>query len=246
MTRRVVLASLGLTAGGAAVAQQRSRRLRVQYTPGGHTVPLHQYEMFDEPAFRDLDTWVLPHPHPFDRINEPNGPDVVVLADYYTSGWPEADRPYMEKYLDRGKGLVVLHHAVGDNQQWPWWRESVLGGALLQYPIPGAARSGLKQFPKQTLTPVGDHPIVRGLQPFILPPDELFYDMWFSPQTKVLLRSSDPDLKKVNGGAIAWLGVHPKARVVCFQSGHTDVVNADPRYRRIVHNMILWAGGKLA
>lgn len=220
--------------------------LRVQYTPGGHTVPLQQYEMFEDPSFRDLDTWVLPHPHPFDTINDPGGPDVLVLADYYTAGWPEKDRPHIQKYLDAGKGLVVLHHAVGDNQQWNWWRESVLGGALLQYPFPDTRRSGLKQFPRQTLTPVGTHPILREIQPFTLPPDELFYDMWFSPKAKVLLQSDDPDLKKVNNGAIAWLGVHPKARVVCWQSGHTDLVNADPRYRHIVHNMILWAGGKLA
>ncbi len=219
--------------------------LRVQYTTGSHTVPLQQYEMFDDVTFRDFDTWVVPHPHPFDTINDPGGPDVIVLGDYETAGWPEEDRPHMQKYLDSGKGLVVLHHSVGDNQTWPWWYEQVLGGALIQRELPGMPRSGLKQFPRQQIIPVGDHPIVRGLKPFTLPEDELFYNMWFSPKAQVILRSDDPDLKKVNDGAIGWIGLHPKARVVCWQSGHTDFVNSDPRYRHIVHRMILWAGEKL-
>jgi hypothetical protein len=134
---------------------------------------------------------------------------------------------------------------VGDNQDWAWWYEEVLGGALIQRDFPGKLRSGLKQFPRQRLSPVGDHPIVRNIQPFTLPPDELFYNMWFSPKMTPLLRSNDPDLANVNG-VIAWVGVHPKARVVCFQSGHTDFVNGHPMYRKIVHNMILWAGRRLS
>ncbi|MGE0405117.1 MAG: ThuA domain-containing protein [Candidatus Korobacteraceae bacterium] len=251
LSRRNFLAAAGGAVAAAKLplaAQSATAQkpvLRVQYTTGSHTVPLQQYEMFDDPTFRDLDTWVVPHPRAFNKINDPGGPEVIVLGDYLTGGWPEEDRPHVQKYLDAGKGLVVLHHAVGDNQTWPWWYEEVLGGALIQRELPGKPRSGLKQWPRQRLSPVGNHPIVRGIQPFTLPFDELFYNMWFSPKAQVLLRSDDPDLKKVNDGAIAWLGVHPKARVVCWQSGHTAEVNSDPRYRHIVHRMILWAGGKL-
>jgi type 1 glutamine amidotransferase len=246
--RRSFLVSAAAAAISRLFAQQQSVQpavLRVQYTTGGHTVPLQQYEMFDDPLFGDLDRQVFPHPHAFDGINEANGPNVIVLGDYLTSGWPEADRKQMQRYLDSGKGLVVLHHAVGDNQEWPWFYEEATGGELIQRELPGKLRSGLKQWPTQRLSPVGDHPIVRGVRPFLLPRDELFYNMWFSPKVTVLLRSDDPDLANVKG-TIAWVGVHPKARVVCFQSGHTDVVNADPRYRQIVHNMILWAGGRLS
>jgi type 1 glutamine amidotransferase len=243
IARRTFLAS-AITS--AALAQTRTRApLRVQYTTGSHTVPLQQYAMFDDDSFRDLDTWVVPHPRAFDNLDKAGAPDVVVLGDYLTTNWPEADRPHMQRYLDSGRGLVVLHHAVGDNQDWPWWYEQVTGGELIQRDMPGKLRSGLKQFPRQKLSPVGDHPIVRNIQAFTLPPDELFYNMWFSPKVTVLLRSDDADLQNVNG-TIAWIGIHPKARVVCFQSGHTDLVNTHPTYRKIVHNMILWAGGRLA
>lgn len=242
------------TAGTALLTGNRLRAaaaapLRVQYTTGSHTVPIQQYAMFDDARFRDLDVWVRPHPHAFDAINGAPGrpgPDVVVLGDYLTGDWPEGDKTLMRKYLDSGKGLVVLHHSVGDNQLWPYWFQEVLGGGLVQREEMQEwtkHHSGLRQFPRQHISPVGDHPIVRNIHPFLLPRDELFTDMWFSPKAVTLLRSDDRNL--TNNGAIAWLGVHPKARVVCFQAGHTDWVNMDPNYQKVVHNMILWAGGRL-
>ena len=152
---------LAFGAGAAALGAPRvsaqapsSPMLRVQFTTGAHTVPITAYEMFDDPLFRDLDTWIVPFPHPFDKINEPNGPEVIVLMSYITGGYPEEDRVHIQKYLDSGKGLVVLHHAVGDNQTWPFWYQEVMGGALIQRTIPGMPRSGLRQFPKQKITPV--------------------------------------------------------------------------------------------
>ena len=253
-SRRDFLASAAALATAAAskatFAATPAAPLRVQYTTGSHTVPIQQYAMFDDYRFRDLDTWILPHPHPFDTINGAPGrpgPDVVVLGDYVTGNWPETDRPPLLKFLESGKGLVVLHHAVGDNQDWPYWFQEVLGGGLVQTVESQkwtGHHSGLRQFPRQHITPVGDHPISRNIQPFLLPRDELFTDMWFSPKAVPLLRSDDKNLS--DNGTIAWLGVHPKARVVCFQAGHTDWVNQDPTYRKIVHNMILWAAGRLA
>ena len=246
-----------LTAAAAAAAVSRGRiaaqtpatpraaGLRVQYTTGNHTVPLQAYDVWEDPLFQDLDTWVRPFPHPFVKLNDPDGPEVLVLEDWQPLGWALEDQAPIRQFLEAGKGLVLLHHSTGDNNNWPWWYESVTGGLLNQVKIPGMLESGLRQLPKQTLTPVGDHPITRGVKPFTLPPDELFYNMWFSPKIQVLLRSSDPALANVNG-TIAWLGVHPTAKVVCWQSGHTDQVKSDPRYRHVVHNMVLWAGGKLS
>src|SRR5262245_48721081 len=96
-----------VVSGRELPAQTRtaSSRLRVQYTTGGHTVPLQQYDMFEDPLFADLDTWVVPHPHPFDRINGPDGPEVIVLGDWVGqsgAGWPVKDRPHMQKFLDAG------------------------------------------------------------------------------------------------------------------------------------------------
>jgi type 1 glutamine amidotransferase len=220
--------------------------LRVQYTTGGHTVPIQSFAMFTSELFRDLETTCLSHPDAFRTLNMAGSPDVVVLYDGGGSilEYEAKEKTDIQKYLDAGKGLVILHHAICNNQYWPFWYEQVAGGALFQHGVDGMKRGRLKQFPHQVITPVGDHPIVKGLEPFVLSRDEVFVDMWVSPKITPLFRSSDPDLGTNN--VIGWIGVHPKARVAFLQSGHTPFVCADPRYHEIVHRMILWAGGKLA
>jgi Trehalose utilisation len=238
------LPKLALDAAAAPVPQagRNGQRLRVQFTTGGHTAPLQLYAMFESPLFQDMQTRVLPHPHAFDDLSEI---DVVVTNDWITDGWTQADRDFMVKFLDAGKGLVVLHHAVGtNNNQWPWFSENVTGVMLWNPDVPGMkTQARLKQFVRQTITPVGNHPIVRGMKPFVLPWDETFPNMWLAPKITPLVHSDDPDM--VNP-TVGWVGVHPKAKVSCLQPGHTRWVCEDPNYRHLVHNMILWGGGRLS
>lgn len=225
-------------------AQPQSGALRVQFTTGGHTVPISCYSMFASDLFDEFETVVFPRPNSLRTLKEEtSAPDVLVLYDYLTTEWNDDDKATIKKYLDAGKGIVILHHAIAANQHWPWWYQEVTGGELIQLGVPGIKRSRLKQFPVQKITPVGDHPIVRGLKPFLLARDEVFVDMWVSPKITPLLKSSDPDLGDNN--TIAWIGVHPRGKVVFFQAGHTPFACADPNYQRIVHRMISWAGGKL-
>jgi hypothetical protein len=230
----------------AAIPQQAlpggRRRLRVQFVPGGHTTPLQIFSMFEDAAFQAFDTVVWPHPDPFRAALAEGGPDVIVTNDWITGGWPVRDRENITKYLDAGKGLVVLHHAVGsNNNEWPWWSEQVTGVMLWNPGVPNMkTQSRLKQFVVQRLEPVGDHPIVKDLTSFMLPWDETFPNMWLSPKITPLIESDDPDYVQPTVG---WVGVHPKARVCCLQPGHTRYVCQDPNYRKIVRNMIAWCGG---
>jgi Trehalose utilisation len=239
-------AAIAAAAAAAPAAQsRRDQRLRVQFTPGGHTSPLQMYAMFEDPLFGDVDPVVLPHPNAFDSVGAADAPDVIVTNDWITGQWPERDRANMVKHLDAGKGLIVLHHAVGtNNDAWAWWSEDVIGCYLYNANVPGMkTQARLKQFVRQTITPVGTHPIVRGLEPFKLPWDETFPNMWISPRSTVLLESDDPSF---NNPAVGWVGPHQKARVACLQPGHTRHVCQDPNYRDVVHRMVLWAGGRLS
>ncbi len=60
-------------------------------------------------------------PHP--------GYDVLVLNDQMN--WPENTRALAQKAVEAGRGFVLLHHSLGDNQDWPWWYEEVTGGLLV-------------------------------------------------------------------------------------------------------------------
>jgi hypothetical protein len=50
-------------------------------------------------------------PHP--------GYDVLILNDQWN--WPETNRDAAKQAVELGRGFVILHHALGDNQDWPWW-----------------------------------------------------------------------------------------------------------------------------
>lgn len=245
---------LAETVGNTGLAQSAQtqgegtagRKLRVQFSPGGHTTPLQIYAMFEDPLFADVEPVVRPHPYALDTVDATEYPDVIITNDWLTTQWPQRDRDHLVKHLNAGRGLVALHHAVGSNDSWKAWTDDYLGCHLYDTLDAGAMKTQarLKQFVVQDITPVGNHPIVRGIERFQLPWDEGFPNMWISPKATPLFKTDDPSYRDPT---IAWVGpALPKGRVCGIQPGHTKFVCQDPNWRRIVHNMILWTGGRLA
>jgi type 1 glutamine amidotransferase len=248
-TSLLLAQTVGSVAKGELIAAPvrglADRRLRVQFSPGGHTAPLQIYAMFEDPLFAEFESVVRAHPYAMDTVDDVDYPDIIVTNDWLTTEWPQRDKDHITKHLAAGRGLVVLHHAVGTNDAWKTWTDDMLGCHLYDTIDPGMkTQARLKQFPIQVLTPVGDHPIVRGMEPFQLPWDETFPNMWISPRAIPLFKTDDPSFRDPT---IGWVGPPlPKGRVCAFQPGHTDYVCQDPNYRNVVRNMILWTGGRLA
>ena len=170
-------------------------------------------------------------PHP--------GYDVLVLNDQMN--WPENTRTLARQAVEAGRGFVLLHHSLGDNQDWPWWYEEVTGGLLVLNEQKTRKASTLSTAAKLDLRPAGKHPILRNVGPFSLTNEEVYKNMWQSPKITPLLQtangSSDP--------IVAWVGVHPTARVVCIQPGTSRETHRNPAYRMLVRNSILWAAGRI-
>ena len=170
-------------------------------------------------------------PHP--------GYDVLVLNDQMN--WPENQRAAARQAIELGRGLVVLHHALGDNQDWPWWYEEVTGGRLVLADGGGARRSTVSHVDGLALKPAGRHPILRHVPPFTLAKDDAYKGMWQSPRITPLLTASHAS----SDATVAWVGLHPTARVVCIQPGASRDTHRHPAYRMLVRNAILWAGRRL-
>jgi hypothetical protein len=139
-------------------------------------------------------------PHP--------GYDVLVLNDQMN--WPENTRALAQKAVEAGRGFVLLHHALGDNQDWPWWYEEVTGGLLVLSEQNGRKASTISTAAKLDVRPAGRHPILRNVAPFSLANEQVYKNMWQSPKITPLLQTS-------HGGSdstVAWVGVHPTAKVV--------------------------------
>ena len=170
-------------------------------------------------------------PHP--------GYDVLVLNDQMD--WPENQRTAARQAIEAGRGLVVLHHALGDNQDWAWWYEEVTGGLHVLVDQATRKRSTVTIVPRLDVRPVGRHPILRHVSAFTAANEEAYRGMWQSPKITPLLQTSHA----ASDATIAWVGVHPKARVVCIQPGTARETHRHPAYRMLVRNAILWCGGRL-
>jgi uncharacterized protein len=149
-------------------------------------------------------------------------------------------RKNLQDFLEGGKGLVVLHHAIADYQSWPWWYQEVVGGKYLLKPEGSMPGSTYKHDEDLLVRPVGSHPITANIGPMHIR-DETYKGMWMSPSNKVLLQTDNP----TSDGPVAWISAYPKSRVVYLELGHDSAAHRNPAYRALVRNSILWSAGRL-
>jgi hypothetical protein len=170
-------------------------------------------------------------PHP--------GYDVLILNDQWD--WPQTNRDAAKNAVEIGRGFVILHHALGDNQDWPWWYQEVTGGLFSLSDQNGQSKSTSSTAAKLEVHPVGKHPILRYVDPMTLSNEEVFKGTWQSPKITPLLTTNHAG----SDSTVAWVGVSPTARVVCIQIGSSRETFRDRSYRMLIRNSVLWTAGRL-
>ena len=152
----------------------------------------------------------------------------------------EAQKKNLREFAEAGKGLVVLHHALANYQDWEWWR-GMAGGLYLLQDREGLGKgSTYKHDVDLEARPTGKHPIVRGLPPMWIR-DETYKGVWHAPGITPLLTTDEATSDEV----IAWVSPYEKSRVVTVQLGHGREAHENPWFQRLLHNAMLWAAGRL-
>ncbi len=167
-----------------------------------------------------------------------NSYDVLVLYDL-NQQITEEQQTALLRMLQRGKGLVVLHHALADYQAWDEWRQVVCGRFYL-----APVERGGKTIPASTWregvdVPVHvadpDHPVTRGLADFTIH-DEVYGGYEVLPRAHPLLTTGHPE----SSPTLAWASTWGQSRVVAIQLGHGRSAYEDPNYRRLLAQAIRW------
>ena len=223
--------------GEAAVPQVGTSRgsslLRVLLVTGGHLHDLEFYSLLNRPELR-----VTVDPHPAAFVGDIRQRyDVVVLYDMVRS-LDEQRQRNLRDFVESGKGVVALHHAVCANVDWKWWVEEVIGGRYLFEPFEGRQSSYIHDR-RQKISVATEHEVTRGIGNFEIV-DENYKNLCISPRLKVLLRSDDP----TSDGPVAWIGPHQSSRVVYIQLGHDRQAYLNPRYQQLVQQAIRWSAGR--
>jgi type 1 glutamine amidotransferase len=165
--------------------------------------------------------------------------DVLVLYDF-TRDLDDNGKKNLRDFVESGKGLVVLHHAILSFQKWPWWYEEVVGGLYRLESKDGIPNSTVKFGEEHWITAAGRHPITDGITPFHVT-DETYKGLFISPNIKPLLFTDNPTSDRT----VAWIGPCTTSKVVFIQLGHDHSPFRHPSYRALVHNSILWTADKL-
>jgi len=237
------------------------------------------FEMFD--AMDGVDWTHVEHPGALELVEPERADefDVFVMYDMpgitFTGSDPPAefaDPPdgYPEKFvalLERGKGMVFLHHAIAG---WPAWEgyAEIIGGRFHYQPaaLDGVEYpdSGYRHHVTHTVEILDpSHPICEGVGLNFRITDELYLFPVLEDRVEPLMRSTydfvDTNFysadRAIRGSRddrtgwhhppgsdlVAWTRRVGASPIAYLQFGDGPETYADPTYRRILANAIGWA-----
>jgi type 1 glutamine amidotransferase len=213
------------------VKRQPKRRLLV--VTGGHSYDTSFYTLFD-----DFDwTHAITLDQAFRKDVRENFDSVLLYnMEQKISDGP---RRNLQAWVEGGKGLVVLHHAIANFNDWEWWWRDVVGGKYLLKPEGALPASTYKHDITVVVKPAAKHPILAGVSEFYIQ-DEGYKGMWISPEVNVLLTADHPAADR----PVAWVSPYPKSRVAVVLLGHDRFAHEHPAFRLLVKNTVNWSAGK--
>ena len=168
--------------------------------------------------------------------------DLMVLFNM-TQGISEKRQKNFIKLLERGVGVLAIHHSIGSFQQWPEYRRII--GA--KYYLTATVENGVEYEPGTYKHDIdfevhikdSEHPITHGLSDFLVH-DETYKNCVFEVDNRVLLTTNHP----TSDEPLCWVRNYGKAKVCYIQIGHGPSVYTNPSYRRLVVQAIRWCAGR--
>jgi type 1 glutamine amidotransferase len=235
-SRKYWIGLLILVLASLAPAQTTSPPIRALLITGGHEHDIGFYSIFD--SYKDSVRITVSSSNIAFAKDFGDRFDVLITYDFWRN-LDETGQKNLKEFVESGKGIVVLHHALLDYQGWTWWYQDVVGGSYRLAPDGKRPASTVKADQPMSITPQ-KHAITAGIEPFQLT-DETYKRMWISPDVTPLLITDNPN----SDSTIAWISPYAKSKVVYIQLGHGHGSWDHPAFRAIVHNAILWSADRL-
>jgi type 1 glutamine amidotransferase len=138
----------------------------------------------------------------------------------------------IERLVDQGQGIVVLHHALLAWEKWDLWNQLIgFDNRNFKY------KEGL-----QLKIAVGDesHAITQGMSEFTIVDEGYVLHGKHDGQGVVLLTTDHDDAMD----EVAWARQHGEGRVFCLALGHDNEAWSNTAFREILGRGIAWSAGK--
>lgn len=225
--------------GWIALEAVRTNPIRVLVVTGGHAYPVAFYSLFE--GHPDIEWSHAATAGEAFRPDTKSRYDVLVLHDM-REDLETSQRENLRAFVESGKGVVSIHHAIVDYTAWPWWHQEVIGGKYFTRPEADHPASKFKEGVELVVRPAAGaerHPVLRGVFPLVVQ-DEAYQGMWHSPRIRVLMETDHP----LNDRPVVYIGPGAGARALYIQLGHSESTLRHPGFRRLVRNALLWAAGR--
>jgi len=214
--------------------------VKVLIVTGGHDFERESFfAMFD--SFENVDyveALQKDHSEIFEHASNLDPYDVIVLYNMSQEISEKRQNNFID-VLKKGKGLVVLHHAMCAFDDWQKY-ENIVGGRYFHKESvrEGKAykRSIFKNHVDTKVKIAAKHPVTRGVEDFVVH-DENYKGFYFKKDNKVLL-TTDEDTSDTN---IGWVRKYGRSRVCYIQLGHDGKVYGNQNYRKLVSQAIRWS-----
>lgn len=166
----------------------------------------------------------------FPSEDQLNKTDVLVFYAQNAGTMNKQERELLEKYRERGGGLVFIHDAVcGDDAHW---FKSFTGGAWEHQ----HSKFSMGFFDLDFTN--NEHPITKDAGNFRMD-DELYYKLHFDPKISVLAHTNH---KSAALSPQLWSLENGKSRTFTSIPGHWYPSFSIPQFRAILLRGIAWAG----
>ncbi len=231
-------AAVGLLLGAIpALAAEGS--VRVLVVTGGHGFETNEFfAMFKEMPGIAFEAVQHPDAQAKFSAEAARNYDVIVLYDM----WQKIDAAGQRDFLARvkeGKGLVALHHAIANYQEWPDYARLIGARYYLKPEVVDGVQKAQSIYKHDVDLKVRvadpDHPVTRGVKDFAIN-DETYKLFDVDPKAHVLLTTDEPTSEP----KIGWAREDGPSRVVYIQLGHGARAYQSPEYRQILRQAILW------
>lgn len=218
--------------------------IRIAVITGGHDYDRDAFfKMFDQWPDISYQEMIQPEANQIYGSPEVDNIDVLVFYDMVQEISEEQKTAFIH-LLEKGKGIVFLHHSLVSYQDWDEFGRIIGGRYILGDDTTNSGIGGTSTYKHDVDVPVHivdrGHPVTQGLEDFVIH-DEVYGNFTVLPTVHPLLSTTHPESSEL----IGWVNPYGNSRIVYIQLGHDKQAWQDANFMRLVKQAINWAGEEL-
>ena len=233
MRRAVILCSLLFS---ITMASQPMQNIKILIVTGGHEFEREPFFcMFESMDGIEFTSVEQPEANNIYATTMLDDYDVIVYYDM-TQEISEEQKKAFLSMLEKGKGLVFLHHSLVSYQSWEEF-EKIQGGRYLLNQQDESKNSTYRHDIEMNVIVLDhQHPVTKGIKNFKIL-DEVYGNYLVLPNVTPLLKTDHPE----SGEIIGWANKYGAAKIVFLQMGHDHHAYENENYKTLVLQAIKWA-----